>query len=1076
MHQPGESDVRRSGVASPPFSEQDLPLAAINLSSSYSQSFDTLAAAGTSSVLPDGWVFAESGTNANTLYSAGTGSGNAGDTYSFGAAGASERALGTLLSGSLTPAFGASFVNATGGSLSSLDISYVGEFWRLGTINRTDRLDFQYSLNATSLTDGTWVDVDALDFGTPSTAAPTGAKDGNAAGNFQALSSSLSGLSLTNGATIWIRWTDFNASGADDGLAVDDFTITAAAGPAMPQVSVSALDASASESGPDAGSWRFTRTGDTTTALTVDYTVGGTAATGDYTPSLTGQVVIPAGAATVDISIMPVDDGDTEGSETVMLTLTDGAAYDLGATASASITIADNDTAPTKISAIQGNGALSPLAGQTVTVEAVVVGDFQGSSGLAGFFLQEEDADADGNAATSEGLFVFQGSNTTAVNVGDVVRVTGTVIEFTSTGTQLTELTNVTSVQVVGAAGALPTAATLTLPVATLDTLEALEGMRVNVAGTLTVTDTFTLGRFGEVQLAVDGPGNEPGTDARLDQFTQFHEPSVSGNAAYLAQQKLRSILLDDGLGTQNPDSVIGRDGQPLSATNTLRGGDTVNDLTGVLDQRFGEYRIQPTATVDFDATNPRSDTPPAVGGSIQVAALNVLNYFNGPTFPTSRGADTPAELTRQLDKLVAAISGLGAEVVGLLELENDGYGSGSAIQRLVDALTAKAGAGTWAFIDPGRPVLGGDEIAVGLIYKPAAVTPVGSAAVLDKFVDERFDSDSQRPSLAQTFQSNETGTTFTPVINHLKSKGSAANAAGDVDSGDGQGQSNATRTAAAEALVDWLDKNPTGHGSDGYLVLGDLNAYAKEDPLRALEEGADDVAGSADDFANLVADTTYSYSFDGQWGALDHALANGDLADLVAGASKWHINADEPTVLDYNVEFKAPAQVASFYASDAFRSSDHDPVLVGLNLGKALTGTSRGELIEGTDGPDLIRAGQGRDAAVGGGGNDRFVFSSLLDFFDTIVDFDPGQDRLDISALMASVGAGNADPVGGGYLKTAGLQTFNTFGVNLSVGYTLVLFDPDGQAGPAAARPMVDLIGVSVTDPSVLLLAQGAG
>ena len=313
-------------------------------------------------------------------------------------------------------------------------------------------------------------------------------------------------------------------------------------------------------------------------------------------------------------------------------------------------------------------------------------------------------------------------------------------------------------------------------------------------------------------------------------------------------------------------------------------------------------------------------------------------------------------------------------------------------------------------------------------------------------------------------------------MINHLKSKGSAANAAGDADSGDGQGQSNATRTAAAEALVDWLDKNPTGHGSDGYLVLGDLNAYAKEDPLRALEEGADDVAGSADDFANLVADTTYSYSFDGQWGALDHALANGDLADLVAGASKWHINADEPTVLDYNVEFKAPAQVASFYASDAFRSSDHDPVLVGLNLGKALTGTSRGELIEGTDGPDLIRAGQGRDAAVGGGGNDRFVFSSLLDFFDTIVDFDPGQDRLDISALMASVGAGNADPVGGGYLKTAGLQTFNTFGVNLSVGYTLVLFDPDGQAGPAAARPMVDLIGVSVTDPSVLLLAQGAG
>ena len=167
MHQPGESDVRCTGTACPNFNEQDSPLAAINLSSSYSQNFDTLAATGTSSTLPDGWVFAESGTNANTLYTAGTGSGNAGDTYSFGAAGTTDRALGTLQSGSLIPAFGASFVNTTGNALSSLDISYVGEFWRLGTTGRADRLDFQYSLDATALGTGTWVDIDALDFSTP---------------------------------------------------------------------------------------------------------------------------------------------------------------------------------------------------------------------------------------------------------------------------------------------------------------------------------------------------------------------------------------------------------------------------------------------------------------------------------------------------------------------------------------------------------------------------------------------------------------------------------------------------------------------------------------------------------------------------------------------------------------------------------------------------------------------------------------------------------------------------------------------------------------------------------------------
>jgi uncharacterized protein len=254
--------------------------------------------------------------------------------------------------------------------------------------------------------------------------------------------------------------------------------------------------------------------------------------------------------------------------------------------------------------------------------------------------------------------------------------------------------------------------------------------------------------------------------------------------------------------------------------------------------------------------------------------------------------------------------------------------------------------------------------------------------------------------------------------------------------------------------------------------VLGDLNAYAKEDPLRTIEEGADDVVGSGDDFANLVTDGTYSYSFDGQWGALDHALANGELANLVAGADKWHINADEPIVLDYNVEFKSAGQVASLYAPDAFRSSDHDPVLVGLNLGKALTGTSRGEFIEGTAGPDVIRAGQGRDAAQGGGGNDRYVFSSVLDFFDTITDFDLGGDLLDISALMAAVGAGNADPVAGGYLRTVTLPQLSTpFGASLAADYTLVLFDPDGSAGGATARPMVDLIGVSVNDPSLLLM-----
>ncbi len=207
---------------------QCVSLTAVNIAST--QNFDTLALSGTSSTLPTGWSIAEAGTNANTTYTAGTGSGNSGDTYSFGAAASSERALGGLLSGSLTPTFGACFTNNTGGAINSVDIAYTGEQWRLGTAARTDQIDFQYSLNATNLTSGSWSDDNTLDFTTPTTVT-TGAKDGNAAANRTAISSTVALTSpVANGATIWIRWTDFNASGADDGLSIDDFSLTARAG------------------------------------------------------------------------------------------------------------------------------------------------------------------------------------------------------------------------------------------------------------------------------------------------------------------------------------------------------------------------------------------------------------------------------------------------------------------------------------------------------------------------------------------------------------------------------------------------------------------------------------------------------------------------------------------------------------------------------------------------------------------------------------------------------------------------------------------------------------------------------
>lgn len=192
--------------------------------SPYTQNFNTLAATGTVSTLPTGWVLLETGTNANTTYTADAGSSSTGNTYSYGTGTNTDRAFGGLRSGSLIPTIGVQIRNSTGATITSINISYTGEQWRCGATGRADQLDFQYSLSATSLSTGTWTDVNVLDFASPSTTS-TGAKDGNAAANRTAKSTLITGLSIANNAVIWLRWNDLDASGADDGLSIDDFSI-----------------------------------------------------------------------------------------------------------------------------------------------------------------------------------------------------------------------------------------------------------------------------------------------------------------------------------------------------------------------------------------------------------------------------------------------------------------------------------------------------------------------------------------------------------------------------------------------------------------------------------------------------------------------------------------------------------------------------------------------------------------------------------------------------------------------------------------------------------------------------------
>ena len=569
----------------------------------------------------------------------------------------------------------------------------------------------------------------------------------------------------------------------------------------------------------------------------------------------------------------------------------------------------------TMIHDIQGSGLASSDIGSIREVEAVVVATFNGPDQIGGYFLQEEDGDADSDPLTSEGLRIFDTANTP--NVGEVVRVRGSVVEFFN----LTEMNNILSFSVCGTGTASP--AVISLPVTSINDFEAFEGMLVTFPQALYISEYFNYDRFGEIVL----------TSERQFQPTATHTPGSSEAADLAAANALSRITLDDGRGIQNPDPAIHPNGQAFTLDNLFRGGDTLTNLTGVLDFNFGAYKVQATQGADYASTNPRTAAPADVGGNLTVASFNVLNYFttiddSGPICGPAanqgcRGADTAEEFTRQRDKIIAALAAIDADVVGLIEIEN--HMDDEAVIDLVAGLNAAYGSEVYAYVATGP--IGGDAIKVALIYKTASVSPLGEYAVLDSTVDARFIDSRNRPALAQSFVANSTGGIFTVAVNHLKSKGSPCTDIGDPDLGDGAGNCNLTRKAAAEALVDWLATDPTGSGDGDFLIIGDLNAYDKEDPIATLQAG-----GYTDLVYQYLGENAYSYVFDGQLGYLDHALANPVLTIKVSGVTIWHINADEADLIDYDMNFKRDAQDA-IYAPDAYRSSDHDPVIVGLAM-----------------------------------------------------------------------------------------------------------------------------------------------
>ena len=609
--------------------------------------------------------------------------------------------------------------------------------------------------------------------------------------------------------------------------------------------------------------------------------------------------------------------------------------------ADVTVRFATNDSDPclraiTPIPAIQGSGSSAAVTG-AVTTRGIVVGDYEGPSpAQRGFFLQA--ATGDGDAATSDGIFVFNG-NSNSVELGQLVTVSGNAADFQ-------DQTQVSATQVTVCGTGSVATTDVTLPVPSADFLERFEGMLVRMPQTLYVTEHFQLGRFGQIVMS---------SGDRLVQPTSVVAPGAPA-IALQAENNLNRLIVDDALQSQNPDPILfGRGGNPLSASNTLRGGDTATGMVGVLSYTWAgnsasgnAYRLRPVGALgggvpSFVAANPRPSGSPAVGGSLKVVGMNLLNFFNsfgttgcsfgvGGPVAECRGADDAGEFARQWPKTVKAIIGTGGDVIGIGEIENDGYGSTSAIQFLVDRLNEATAPGTYAFIDADAGTgqlnaLGTDAIKVGLLYKPAKVAPIGQTAALNSvaFVNGGDGAPRNRPAIAQAFIDLNTGGRVVVSANHLKSKGSACDA---PDTGDGQGNCAGVRTNAANLLADWLNSDPTGTGTENVLIVGDLNSYAKENPIAALE---------AKSFKNLIASRigsdAYSYVFDGQWGYLDYALGNPAILSRVTGVAEWHVNADEPSVLDYNDDFKSPGQLVSLYAADEFRVSDHDPVVVGLNL-----------------------------------------------------------------------------------------------------------------------------------------------
>jgi predicted extracellular nuclease len=517
-------------------------------------------------------------------------------------------------------------------------------------------------------------------------------------------------------------------------------------------------------------------------------------------------------------------------------------------------------------------------------VEGVVTAAFLGQDALDGVFLQDPRGDDD--PATSDALFVRLRSRVDddgrAPRPGDLLRVQGRVLERNA----MTQLDHLGLALVCGRAP-VPGPAPLPLPLTSTLAPEALEGMLVHPVESLTITEVYDLGRYGHLELA----------DGRLFVATQGAPTGGSPN-------DLRRLTLDDASGREDPRPVpfLMPDGTPP------RVGDAVDDLTAVVwSEGVGSYALQPVRPPVLRRANARPPAPDPVGGDLRVATFNVHNFFSTLS---DRGAASAEELDLQRSKLANALVTLDADVIALEEVENNGM---RAENDLVAALNQRLGAPVYAAVPDPASGVGSDRIKQALLYRPAVLELKGSASDPARIHD--------RPPIAATFRRARDGSVFSVIAAHLKSKGGCP-PAGDSDLGFGCW--NLRRSAQAQALIDFAARIAASTQDPDVLVVGDLNSYLTEPPLRLFTR-----AGFLNVDLKVRSAERYSYVYFGESGTLDYALASRSLADQVTGATFWHINADESTLLDADTRYDPPALVDP----GPYRSSDHDPLLVGLAL-----------------------------------------------------------------------------------------------------------------------------------------------